>query len=167
MKLTTLVIIVALFGTTLLAGNPPGKAPAQLDKLKTLVGTWQGKGKDGNPVQVSYKIISGGTALMETLEMGEHKEGMVTLYHLNGDQVMLTHYGVMGNQPRMKAVSSKDENTLVFSFVDATNLSSPDADHMHKVVFTFKDGDHFTQEWTVRSKGKDAPPFAFDFERVK
>ena len=114
MKITTLAVIAALFGTTLLAGPPPGKGSAQLDKLKALVGTWQGKDKDGNPIQVSYKMVSAGTSLMETLDMAEHKESMVTVYHMNGDKVMLTHYCSMGNQPRMKAVSSKDENTLAF-----------------------------------------------------
>ena len=169
MKLTIFFTILALSLTTLLAGPPPGsgKGTAHLEKLKSLVGEWKGADKDGKPVSVSYKLVSDGKALMETLGMGAHKEDMVTMYHLDGDQLMLTHYCSMGNQPRMRDVESKDENTIAFSFVDATNLASSDDPHMHKVIFSLKDNDHFAQEWTMRSKGKDAYTAAFEFERVK
>ena len=167
MKLTTLVAMMAFCVLTLFGGSPVGKGAAQMEKLKGLVGSWDGTGKDGNPIHVSYKMVSAGSTLMETLDMAEHKESMMTVYHMNGDKVMLTHYCSMGNQPRMKAESSKDENTLAFSFVDATNMAGPRDAHMHKVVFTFKDDDHFTQEWTMREKGKDGPPTVFNFERAK
>lgn len=169
MKTRLVVILLALFTTTLFAGTPSGsgKGSAHLETLKSLVGNWKGTDKDGNPVSISYKLVSDGKALMETLGMGELKENMVTIYHLDGDQLMLTHYCSMGNQPRMRAQTTKDEKTLAFSFVDATNLSSPNDAHMRKVVFVFQDNDHFTQEWTMRAKRKDAPPSVFNFERVK
>lgn len=169
MKIYTLVAIAALSATTLLAGNPPGsgKGEARLEKLKSLVGEWQGKDEKGNQITLSYKLVSDGKTLMESMGMGEHKESMVTIYHLNGDQLMLTHYCSAGNQPRMRVKEAKDEHTLAFSFIDATNLTSPEDAHMRSVVFTFQDNDHFTQEWTMRSKGKDAPPMEFAFERVK
>jgi len=47
--------------------------------MKTLVGEWEGKAANGRAVQVSYRLVSGGTALMETLHPADQPE-MVTLY---------------------------------------------------------------------------------------
>jgi hypothetical protein len=50
--------------------------------------------------------------------------------------------------------------------VDVTNLSASDAGHMRKLVVTFGDKDHFTQEWTWREKGKETT-VVIHFERSK
>ena len=92
---------------------------------------------------------------------------MVTLYHLDNDKVMMTHYCTLGNQPRMRVdKSSKNQNKLVFKFVDATNLKTKDDGHMHKLTFTFKDDDHFSQEWVMLAKGKENP-VVMNYERVR
>jgi len=165
-----LAVLVALMATALFAGNPPGggKGEAGLEKLKSLVGTWNGKDNEGKPVTLSYKIVSDGTSLMETLDMADNKETMITMYHLNGDKLMMTHYCSMGNQPRMRADSlSNDGKRLSFKFVDATNLASKKDNHMSKLVFTFKDADHIVQEWTMLMEGKTEHLASFEFERTK
>jgi len=170
MKVYPVAIIITLFGSVLLAGTPPGggKGAPGFDKLKSLVGVWEGKDKEGNPVTVSYKLVSAGTSLMETMDMAEHKESMVTMYHVDGDKLMLTHYCSVGNQPRMRAerIGDKDSN-IAFSFIDGTNISSAADARMHKLVLTFVDNDHLTHEWTMRKDGKDTPPVTFQLQRVK
>ena len=100
--------------------------------------------------------------------MGESPEAMVTMYHLDGDRLMMTHYCSLGNQPRMRAKKmAKDDKTLSFAFVDATNLTSPKDSHMHNLVFAFKDDDHFAQEWTMWKEGKTEHIATFEFERAK
>jgi hypothetical protein len=159
--------LFALMGATLLAGEPEGKGSSGFDKLKALVGVWQGTTKDGKPVQVSYKLVSAGTSLMETLDMGEQKENMITMYHLDGDNILMTHYCSMGNEPRMRASASFGrDNTITFKFVDVANLAAADAPHMHGLVFTLKDKDHIAQQWTMRAKGKDESPTVFDLTRT-
>lgn len=170
MRLHRLFGILALSGTTLFAGSPPdsGKGAVQFAKMKSLVGVWSGKDKDGNPAQVSYKLVSAGKSVLETLDMGDSKENMVTLYHLDGDNLIMTHYCSIGNQPRMRAEHpSRSENALTFNFVDATNITSPDDARMQKLVLTFRDKDQFTQEWTLRAKGKDEAPYVLTYERAK
>ncbi|HZP00721.1 MAG TPA: hypothetical protein VFD30_10540, partial [Terriglobia bacterium] len=66
-----------------------------------------------------------------------------------------THYCEAGNQPRMQATASPDGRTITFDFVDATNLASPDAGHMYRVVFTFTDPTHHTEEWHFLDHGKE------------
>ncbi|MBI3766572.1 MAG: hypothetical protein HY277_08765 [Ignavibacteriales bacterium] len=170
MKLYTVVLIIVIAAAPLLAGNPPGgtKGEAGFDKLKSLVGSWKGKDSEGKPVTISYKLVSAGTSVMETLDMAENHDAMITMYHMNGDKLMMTHYCSLGNQPRMRAEkAAKDGNTIAFSFMDVTNLATKDDNYMKKLVFTFKDDDHFSQQWTMRMKGNQEHPDVFEFERVK
>ena len=166
MKRFICVSILLLTAVSLVvAGSPSEKG--RFEKLKALVGTWKSTEANGKAVMVSYKLVSSNNSLMETLEMGEEKGNMVTMYHLDGDKVMMTHYCSIGNQPRMRLeISGKDENKLVFKFVDATNLKSKDDAHMHKLTFSIKDPDHFSQEWVMLAKGKE-DPVVMNFERVK
>jgi hypothetical protein len=62
--------------------------------------------------------------------------------------------------------ASRDDRSLTFSLVDATNLSSPNAPHMRKLVLSFPDKDHLTHEWTLRASGQDKTE-VFNFERSK
>ncbi|MBI4548724.1 MAG: hypothetical protein HY707_12130 [Ignavibacteriae bacterium] len=165
-----LAILVTLMATVLSAGTPPGggKGEAGFEKLKSLAGTWKGKDQEGKPITLTYKVVSAGSSIMETLDVGENQEAMITMYHLDGDRLTMTHYCSLGNQPRMRAEkTAKDSKTLKFSFVDATNMSSPKDSHMHNLVITIKDEDHFAQEWTMWKDDKADHSATFDFARVK
>jgi hypothetical protein len=128
------------------------------EKLKTLVGTWVATTRDGQHATVTYELVSAGSALLERLGGDAHPDmQMVTVYHADGDRLVMTHYCSAGNQPRMKAEPVSGEvEALRFTFLDATNLASPDAGHMHSLVMTFHDSDSFAQEWTWRENGKDS-----------
>ena len=143
------------------------KAEPGFDMLKSLVGEWQGEGPDGSPVQLTYELFSGGSALVEKMEPEGDQSSMVTVYHLDGDNLMMTHYCSAQNQPRMRAEPVKGGvEKIDFSFVDATNLSDPSDGHMAGLVVSFLDDDHITQEWTFLAEGKKSP-WTFEFERVK
>ncbi len=170
MRSTILAVIVVIIAATLSAGTPPNetKSTPAFDKLKSLVGTWQGKDEEGKPVTISYKIVSAGSSIMETLDMADNKEMMITMYHLDGSKIMMTHYCSMGNQPRMRAEKmSSDGKTINFKFVDGTNLDKAKDSYMNKLVFTFKDADHFSQQWTMRMAENKEHPAMFEFERAK
>ena len=145
---------------------PMIKTIPDFEKMKSLVGEWQGKSLDGNTAKVTYTLVSDNSALMERLAMGGESE-MVTMYHPDGDHLMMTHYCSAHNQPRMRSQKvSVERKNIIFDLVDVTNLSAPDAGHMRKLVVTFVDQDHFTQEWTWREKGKDNT-VVIHFERKK
>jgi hypothetical protein len=91
----------------------------------------------------------------------------VTMYHPDGDHLMMTHYCSAHNQPRMRSQKVPMEiKNIIFDLVEVTNLSAPDAGHMKKLALTFVDQDHFTQEWTWREKGKENA-VVIRFERKK
>ena len=168
----SIVVACAVLAWTaaLPAADPPGANPAW-QKLKTLVGDWKGTyaGSDTESpgeVLLSYKLVSNGSSLMETMESA-HDTNMITVYHPDGSRIMATHYCAAGNQPRMVASAlSPNGRTLAFAFVDATNVTDPDGELMRSLVVTFQDPDHFSQAWTSRAKGKDQIG-TFEYTRVK
>ena len=139
-----------------------GNSAAGFEKIKSLAGEWEGKGHDDQMTSVSYEVISGGSAVMEVLNEGED-DNMVTVYHLDGDKLIMTHYCSSGNQPRMKA-EMIDDNNINFSFTNATNLAKTSDGHMYKLNFNFDDNNNFSQIWTWIEDGKEMPA-AFNWKR--
>ena len=127
-------------------------ADPNFDQLKTLVGEWEGKTIDGKDAYVKYELISNGTALEETLGMPGDTE-MVSIYHMNGPKLMMTHYCAMNNQPRFEGTVSG--NSYKFSYLDATNLTDTKAPHIKGLVLTIKDADHISQAWTTSDPSMD------------
>lgn len=157
-KLVLLAIgLVSLLAYFVSAQNSaaPARAAYAFDKLKTLAGDWQGTGSDGKMRTVSYQLAAGGTALVETFSP-EGEPSMVSLYHRDGETLMMTHYCSANNQPRMRAeIPPSDLNTLEFGFVDVTNLAQPTDGHIHGLTLTLEDADHIAQTWTWRENGKE------------
>jgi hypothetical protein len=92
---------------------------------------------------------------------------MVTLYHLDGDRLLLTHYCMAKNQPRMRLASFDPlRGELRFEFLDATNLPTPAAGHMHRARYTVEGPDRFTTAWDFVEKGKTTFNEVFTFTRA-
>jgi hypothetical protein len=164
------ILILAGVSTALIACAAQSVAqerqPATFEKLKTLVGDWEGKMEGAPSARVTYRLTSGGSVLVETIMPGEPGE-MVTLFHPDGDSVVATHYCGAKNQPRMRAPGGSGEiREIAFKFLDITNLASPEATHMREVTFQFQDAGHFAARWTYRENGKDAPS-VFKYTRIK
>lgn len=142
--------IVFLFGAVVAFAQ--SDAQKTFDQLKTLNGTWEGKSPKGDLYKVIFRPTAGGSALMSEI-MGE--EDMITMFHMDNNRVLATHYCGAGNQPRMVASSSPDGKTITFNFVDATNLATPKSGHMDHFVITLVDADHHTEDWTFVQDGKE------------
>jgi hypothetical protein len=159
MKIRVLVIASALLLTTMAtptirASSPGGvDAGAALDRLKTLAGDWMAEGSADHD-RVSYTVVAGGATVLER-DTGDGRPEMVTLYHRDGNRLLLTHYCMAGNQPRMQAQTyDAAARELRFEFLDATNMSSPQAGHMHSVAIRFVDDDHIETTWRFVENGQ-------------
>jgi hypothetical protein len=142
-------------------------APSKLDLIKKLTGDWVEVGQDGKPtdkVVSTYRVTAGGSAVEETLMRGTDHE-MVTVYNMDGDVLMLTHYCVAGNQPRMKAEKQTDPHKLVFHCAGATNMKSENDQHMHQATIVWKDDNHIHSEWEMVKDGKNVMTASFDLAR--
>ncbi len=133
---------------------------AGLDKMKALVGTWVTADKDGKPtdeVVSVIKLTAGGTAVQETLFPGQDHE-MISMYTADGADLLMTHYCMLGNQPRMKATPKAGAKTINFEFVGGGNLDVKKDKHMHAATLTIVDKDHIEIEgigWENGAPAKD------------
>ena len=83
-------------------------------------------------------------------------ETMVTVITLDRDRLLLTHYCVAGNQPRMTAAGlDGDGRSILFTFVDGGNMSSRDDGHMDKALYRLIDADHYSSRWTWYQEGEE------------
>jgi len=138
---------------------------AAFARLKMLVGEWEADTKMGK-AHLSYELIAGGTTLVEK-ESAEKMPAMLTVYHLDGDRLMLTHYCMAGNQPRMQARAFDAESgVLEFQFLDATNLPAG-AGHMHNAKFRFVDSNHLATEWAFYENGAQKFAQTAEYTRVR
>jgi hypothetical protein len=132
-------------------------ARAAFERFKKLEGNWKGRSTKGWEETVSYKTIAQGSVVVGTSFDAHPNETMLTMFHLDGDRLMLTHYCVAKNQPRLVATSFTDDGkTITFTFLDGTNIPSRDRGHMDKAVFRFLDDNHMTSQWTWYQGGKES-----------
>jgi hypothetical protein len=170
LRTETLALAVALlaFGVSTRADEKASPASAERFKaLKNLAGDWVAVGKDGKPtikVISSIRVTAAGTAVQETLFPGTDKE-MVTLYHLDGKDLVLTHYCMLGNQPRMRAEPGADVNRIVFKCTGVTNLKSKDAHHMNEATLTIEGKDRFKAVWVSCKDGRACHKAIIDLVR--
>ncbi|HXA67303.1 MAG TPA: hypothetical protein VNV82_19245 [Bryobacteraceae bacterium] len=146
--------------------NPPSNADASFARLKTLVGEWEANTSSGK-VHLSYELVSGDTALLERAS-SETMPSMVTLYYVDGGRLLLTHYCMIGNQPRMQAKAlNPDTGELDFQFLDATNLPNPGAGHMHNAKLRIVDNSHVVSEWQFYENGQPKFKETAQYTRVR
>ena len=132
-------------------------AKVAFERFKKLTGSWKGKSTKGWTDTNSYRVIAAGSVVMGTSFDAHPNETMITMIHMDGDNLMLTHYCVAKNQPRMVASSiSKDGSQITFEFLDGTNMASRDKGHMDKAVYQFESDERFTSQWTWYQDGKES-----------
>jgi len=155
-----------LVAPAVFAGTEPAiDAKAAFDRLRSLAGQWEAK-TDRGVLRVTYEVIAGGSAVVER-ELPPSMPAMETVYYLDGSRLLLTHYCMLGNQPRMEAKAFNPETgELKFEFLDITNLA-PGGLHMHNGTFRFVDNGHLLGEWQFFENGKPQNPESFQFVRVK
>ena len=155
------ILLVAILTPSLLAQSD---AQSVLDRFKSMAGTWQGKSASGETSEVTYQVVGGGTAVMAESHLAS--EDMTSMFYVDQNRLLMTHFCPSGNQPRMVATISPDLRMVSFDFLDATNLSGPQAGHMHRAVYLFTDPRHYSEEWTWKKEGKDTK-FHYEMQRAK
>lgn len=142
-------------------------ARAVFEQFKKLEGRWRGRSTKGWDEVVSYKTIAAESVVVANSFDAHPNETMMTMFYLDGDRLMLTHYCVARNQPRLVATSFADSGkTITFTFLDGTNLPSRDRGHMDKHVFRFVDDNHAVSRWTWYQNGKESWMEEIMLERI-
>jgi hypothetical protein len=160
--LFTIVILSAVaFGSSAFAGEQMGAPVAHskdFDRMKGLVGVWEGKadmGKGMEQFKVTYELTSAGNAVVEKFAAGQPHE-MITVYHDYNGKLVLTHYCSLGNQPHMELTTSGDGTMQFVLSEQAPNLVSLQEMHMHAHGIAIDGKNSMTQTWTLYDKGAKA-----------
>ena len=127
----------------------------QWESLKSLVGEWDGYHVEAGkklPTHISIRMTGDGSAVMHWIDAGTPHE-MVTMFHMDKDSLMATHYCSAHNQPRFVAEPSTDPKKVVFAFKDGTNIRPGDG-HMASLALTLVDADHHNEDWGYDMGGK-------------
>ncbi len=164
------IAAAALFVAAARAQEPHGSkiaATPQWEQLKTLVGEWDGYLVEGDKkveTHISIRLTGDGSALMHWMDAGTPHE-MITMFHMDKDELMATHYCAGHNQPRMRAVPSTQPGRVAFEFKDGTNIRPGDG-YMRRLAITYVDADHHDEEWGYDMGGKESAG-TFHLTRVK
>ncbi len=151
------------------AGMPAQKPEdPRFARIKALAGEWvNADDTDPQPkVVANYRVTSAGSAVAETLLPGTPHE-MITMYHQDGPDLVMTHYCAAQNQPRMRSKPGGDDKVIKFSFMDGTNMDPAKDGHMHSLTLTFVDQDHLRAEWTYYENGALKNTETFNLVRKK
>lgn len=135
---------------------------AEFEKLKGLVGHWEGTSKMGEkemPVTADYTLTSGGTVIEEKLFAGTEHE-MTSMYYPEGKAVAMTHYCSMGNRPKMTTKKTTDK-TLTLEMKGTDGIKNAKEMHMHAMQLTWNSPTEITHMWTSFNKGKKADEKTF------
>jgi hypothetical protein len=130
-------------------------------RLHTLIGEWRATRSNAAPLEVSYRLYSADSVLLETF--GSRRPTLTAL-HLDGKYLLATHYCGHGNQPRLRMTRGADAGPIVFEFHDATNLARGGT-HLRRLTFELIDADHFRRTETYRSREGDGTT-SVSFTRV-
>lgn len=144
------------------------KASEALERMKAMVGRWEGTAamEDGKtaPAVIEYRLTSGGTAVVETMEPGTEHE-MVSVYHDDGGALAMTHYCMLGNQPVLK-LTGAEPSQMTFSLDGTRGIGSAQDMHMHALTLTWAGPDEFTQTWTSYNEGRPVGTTMFSLSRA-
>jgi len=167
---------VMMLAAALLASGARAAEMAKIDakmafeKLKGLAGEWDGKGGHGDqsiPASVVYRSGSNGTIVTEVLFPGTDHE-MMTVYYLQGSDLMATHYCGAGNQPHFKLDLAKSTPTeLVFAFDGGTNLDPAKDGHVHDGRIAFTADGQLDNAWSFYMGGEKKGDNTFHLTRKK
>ena len=149
MKIKVLCLLLACVAFCGLV-SAQSKEDVAFDKIRSLAGdwtgtfVWSGARSSSGKMDAQYYLTGGGSAVVENLISGGSPI-MTSVYHRDGNDLRMTHYCAARNQPRLKATAfSPDGSHITFSFVDVTNLASPEAGHVHGFEIQFLAPDHIT-----------------------
>jgi len=165
------LLSLALASPGFAAGVDAGDA---FEQLKSVAGTWHGtprgdgaeaEAKATGDVVHQFQISAAGTVVMETMNPGTPHE-MINMYHVDGEDLVLTHYCAGGNQPKMRL--NREHSTakkLIFDFDGGTNLDPAVDQHIHSAEIEWVEDGDLDSAWTAHAGGKKVGVMTFHLTR--
>ncbi len=138
--------------------------------LTKLVGTWEMEDpEDGVMKEVAtFAVFGAGSAVREIMHPGQPYE-MTNIYHMDGRELVITHYCAAGNQPRMVATAAQQTEAgtvYEFAFDSISNLREDHAEFMGSLTLTLRNDGTVQQDWrSMSDDGSTTEPFTMLLQR--
>jgi hypothetical protein len=154
--------------TTSAANNAvaPSDAQKAFDNMKKLAGSWQGTIM-GIQINITIRLASSGTAILHeaTTGGGRPPDHEITMFYVEGDRLLATHYCDGGNRARLEGKLSPDGMTSEFNFLDV--VGSTKGGLVKRMAFTTIDANKHVVDFTfIKPDGKPIE-LRGEFERTK
>jgi len=166
------VLLLLCAGALFAAGDKTEAAAASPDQvvydaqsafafLKTMVGSWEGAAREhdhgtATARRVEVRTSAAGSAVIQTLYPGAPQE-MLNVFHMDGDELLFTHYCAAQNAPVMKFEKSETPGEIKFVFNGGTNFDPAVDLHAHEGSFQVKDQDTVGSSFVTWAGGKPQP----------
>ena len=153
-------------GTTVAQTTSQSDAQKVFDQMKTLAGSWQGTIMN-IPINVTIRLASSGTAILHeaTTDGGRPPNHEITMFYVEGDRLLATHYCDGGNRARFEGKMSPDGKSSEFNFVDVTG--STRGGLVKRMVFTTIDANKHVIEFTFMKPDGKPIELRGEFERTR
>ena len=171
-KLTLLIILLATAAVASPQQMPPPKtsvpqsdAQKAFEKMKTLTGSWDGTVMS-IPINFTIRAASSGTAI---LHEGNTEKGVpnheITMFYVEGDRLLATHYCDAGNRSNMEGKMSADGKSVEFNFLDVGG--STKGGLVKRMMFTMIDANKHVVEFTFIMPNGKPIELRGEFQRAK
>lgn len=129
-SLAVLQVLLACLPAFAATPKPESRTAREVfEELKSLQGEWKSSDPKNKTI-VTYRLLANGSALTETWTMSPTRQSM-TVYTMDGEGLLATHYCPQGNAPRLQFVKVDSSGASHFIFRDGTNLQDPQGSHEH------------------------------------
>lgn len=145
--------------------TPRSDAKIAFEKLKSLSGSWQGSIM-GIPINFTIRPASSGTAI---LHEGNTEKGPpdheITMFYVEDDRLIATHYCDGGNRARLVGKMSPDGKSIEFSFLDVAGNAKGGL--VKRMLFTVIDANKHMAEFTFIMPNGKSIELRGEFQRTK
>jgi len=128
--------------------------------LKTMAGNWKSaaasQGHYGKGDVQQFRVSAAGSAVVNTIFPGEESE-MVSVFHRDNKELLLTHYCAIQNVPIMKFEKSDQPGVIKFVFSGGTNFDPAIDAHVHEGTIVVKDTNTVESTFVAYANNKPMP----------
>src|ERR1044072_976394 len=161
-----LVVAMGAVAQTSPNAAAPSEAKRAFEQMKTMAGTWHGTIM-GISIDVTIRVASSGTAILHeaNTDGGNPPNHEITMFYIEGDRLLATHYCDGGNQARLEGKLSPDGKTSEFSFLDVAG--STKGGLVKRMAFTIIDANKQVVDFTFIMPNGNPIELRGEFERTK
>jgi hypothetical protein len=146
--------------------NPPSKAQKAFENLKALSGSWEGTIM-GIPISFTIRAASSGTTILQEANTtkGPTPDHEITMFYLDGERLLATHFCDAGNRSNMEGKISDDGKSVEFSFIDVAG--STKGGMIKRIMITLIDANKHLEEFTFMMPNGKPVELRGEFQRTK